>query len=186
MLSANTWCAIGIPSEVHNSPITIRGRSPRWSREYPNACDQNRSDGRGDPSKQVKVKSPHTSLRSRFDRSRSRQRGHDPLQMPGRAQSGHLPQTQQRTCGPPWHRNTPTRPKTSTRTPRRPCDDGSSSRTQYRNSPQLTRRKLCVAPTNLRRNDDRRHKTPRQRPSAVTKLPPTRQTRAQRCLPIGR
>ena len=47
----NTRCAIGIPSEVHNRPMTIWDRSERWSREYPNARDGNRSGRRVEPSK---------------------------------------------------------------------------------------------------------------------------------------
>ena len=38
-------------------PITIWGRSPRWSRKYPKALDGNRSDGLADPSKYVEVRS---------------------------------------------------------------------------------------------------------------------------------
>ena len=57
MFPENTRWAIGIPSEVHNRPITIWGRSERWSREYPNAREGKRPEGRAEPSKYVDVKS---------------------------------------------------------------------------------------------------------------------------------
>ena len=85
------------------------------------------------------------------------------------------------SCGPPWNRRERTPPKTSTYTPCRPCDGGSSSRTHHNNTTRLSDCQIYIAPTNPRRDTNPRHKTPPQRPLPVTKSPQPAKLRSDLC-----